>query len=248
MPPLPRPPPCDPNADWPIPKLTIRCDDLAHPGAQLFFQHINPCEALREAVLAVYCWLYTPQTVPRNVEKILLVLRPMDGVAHTFGSDIYKEIHFSLDHIRNSSARAKDEIHGVIVHEMVHCFQHDGAKHGGHCPGGLVEGVADWVRLRAGYAPPHWREGYGGTWDAGYEATGYFLDWLEERYGYGVVKELNDILGKRAYGEEVFRDLTGRKVKKLWKLYRDYVDEGSPSGSGGPALPTEGVSRLSLDY
>ena len=159
----------------------------------------------------------------------------MDGVAHTFGSDINKEIHFSLDHIRNSAARAKDEIHGVIVHEMVHCFQHDGAKNGGHCPGGLVEGVAgklpsptlvmfstlylkahidraDWVRLRAGYAPPHWRERHGTSWDAGYEATGYFLDWLEERYGYGVVKELNDVLGQRAYDEELFKDLTGRKV------------------------------------
>lgn len=77
-----------------------------------------------------------------SVEKILLVLRPMDGVAHTFGSDIYKEIHFSLDHIRNSHARAKDEILGVIVHEMVHCFQYDGSKTGGRCPGGLVEGVA----------------------------------------------------------------------------------------------------------
>lgn len=73
MAPLPRPPPCDPNAEWPIPKLTIRCDDLAHPGAKLFFQHVNPYEALREAVIAVYCWLYTPETVPRKY-VILLAL------------------------------------------------------------------------------------------------------------------------------------------------------------------------------
>jgi hypothetical protein len=77
-----------------------------------------------------------------SVEKVAVVLKPMDGVAYTFGSDIYKEIHFSLDHIKNSGARAKDEIQGVLVHEMVHCFQHDGSKKGVHCPGGLVEGVA----------------------------------------------------------------------------------------------------------
>ncbi|KAI0347964.1 plant basic secretory protein, partial [Trametopsis cervina] len=223
---LPRPPPGDPNADWPIPTLAIRVDDLEHAGAKVFFGVINPYEALREAVISVYCWLYTLETVPRNVNKVLLVLRPMEGVAVTFGSDLHKEIHFSLDYIKSISpgTRAKHEIEGVLVHEMVHCFQHDGSKHGERCPGGLVEGIADWVRLRAGYAPPHWREGRGGTWDAGYEATGYFLDWIEERYGYGTVRELNEELGKRAYDEGMFKELTGRKISKLWTLYRESLE------------------------
>lgn len=63
----------------------------------------------------------------------------MPGVAHTFGSPTQKEIHFSLDHIRNSESRAKDEILGVLVHEMVHCYQYNGQ---GKCPGGLIEGIA----------------------------------------------------------------------------------------------------------
>ena len=63
----------------------------------------------------------------------------MAGVAHTFGSPTTKEIHFSLDHIRNSQSRAKDEILGVLVHEMVHCYQYDGQ---GRTTGGLVEGIA----------------------------------------------------------------------------------------------------------
>lgn len=79
-------------------------------------------------------------TLVSSVEKILLVLRPMDGVAHTFGSEIYKEIHFSLDHIKNSEARAKDEIMGVLTHEVVHCFQFTGK--GKAFPGGLGEGIA----------------------------------------------------------------------------------------------------------
>ena len=101
----------------------------------------------------------------------------MPGVAHTFGSPTHKEIHFSLDHIRNSAARARDEILGVLTHEVVHCFQFTGK--GKAFPGGLGEGIAgkhsmaqssswqkqrlntatDWVRLHAGLAPPHWREG-----------------------------------------------------------------------------------------
>ncbi|PSS29644.1 hypothetical protein PHLCEN_2v2792 [Hermanssonia centrifuga] len=66
MPPLPRPPPSDPQADWPIPQLVIRVDDLGHPGAKLFFEQCKPYDALRDAIVAVYCWLYTTETVPRK--------------------------------------------------------------------------------------------------------------------------------------------------------------------------------------
>ncbi len=74
-----------------------------------------------------------------SVNQILLVLKPMDGVAVTFGSETMKEVHFSLDHIKRSKNRARDEIMGVLVHEIVHCYQYD-AK--GTCPGGLIEGIA----------------------------------------------------------------------------------------------------------
>ena len=66
MAPLPRPPPADPSADWPVPTLALRVDDLAHPGARLLFDGVRPYDALRDAVIAVYCWLYTPESVPRT--------------------------------------------------------------------------------------------------------------------------------------------------------------------------------------
>jgi len=75
-----------------------------------------------------------------SVQQILLVLRPMDGVAFTFGSEWHKEIHFSLDYIKKiPKFRVRDEIMGVLVHEVVHCFQHNAQN---TCPGGLVEGIA----------------------------------------------------------------------------------------------------------
>lgn len=66
MAPLPRPPPVDPNADWPIPALVLRVDDLAHPGAQLLFDNVKPYEALKNAIVTVYCWMYTLESVPRK--------------------------------------------------------------------------------------------------------------------------------------------------------------------------------------
>lgn len=187
----------------------------------MFFQHVEPLEVMKNAVIAVFDWLYTLETVPREVESIVLVLRSMPGCAHTMGSDVYKEIHLSLDYVQSSASRAKDEILGVITHEMVHCFQFNGK---GSCPGGLVEGIADWVRLHAGLAPPHWKEGKGGTWDAGYEATGFFLDWVEQTRGRGFVRTLNLTMRDREYEEIIFKELAGRKVTKLWKLYREHLD------------------------
>ena len=75
----------------------------------------------------------------RSVEQISLILRSMEGVAHTCGSLNQKEIHFSLDYIKKSANRARDEIMGVLVHEVVHCYQYDAC---GTCPGGLIEGIA----------------------------------------------------------------------------------------------------------
>lgn len=63
----------------------------------------------------------------------------MEGVAHTCGSRNQKEVHFSLDYIKKSANRARDEIMGVLVHEVVHCYQYNAC---GTCPGGLIEGIA----------------------------------------------------------------------------------------------------------
>ncbi|TRM65843.1 hypothetical protein BD626DRAFT_397920 [Schizophyllum amplum] len=212
----PLPPPEE--REWPMPKLGIRVDDLAHKGATIFFDVVDPLGALREAVIASFTWLYTSEKHPDNVEGINLILRSMPGVAYTHGSHTHKEIHFSLDHIVNSESRARHEIMGVLVHEVVHCFQYNGKS---TAPGGLIEGIADFVRLNASYAPPHWKRcpSTDGQWDAGYQTTGFFLDWLEQRYGYGTIRELNDAMLDREWDPHIFKEVTGRKVEKLWRLY-----------------------------
>ena len=79
--------------------------------------------------------------------------------------------------------------------------------------------MQDWVRLQAGLGPPHWKRSPGDKWDAGYEATAYFLDWIEGRYGHGTVQELNESMKDVEYDERIFKVTTGRRVAKLWKLY-----------------------------
>lgn len=151
-----------------------------------------------------------PHYTPPPTRSVTLILEDMDGVAYTKGMDLdddHKEIHLSMGYvkgIRRAPASAEPatttggdvagayEIEGVLVHELVHCFQYNGK---GKCPGGLVEGIADWVRLSARLGAPHWRRGtVPDRWDQGYERTAYFLDWLEGRFGRGTVRRMNEAL------------------------------------------------------
>lgn len=157
-----------------------------------------------------------PRYSPPPTRSVTLFLEDMDGVAYTKGMDLdgdHKEIHLSMGYVKgirrapapsappatstNGGHGGGDvagayEIEGVLVHELVHCFQYNGR---GKCPGGLVEGIADWVRLNARLGAPHWRrDTVPERWDQGYERTAYFLDWLEGRFGRGTVRRMNEAL------------------------------------------------------
>ena len=157
-------------------------------GSQAFFQYCpRPDRLLDDAVAAVLRILYrreddeaTESTIP-PIRCTILYLHVFEGVAYTCSSDLdplHKELHLSLSYLAGVAERSKAtpehialEIRGVVTHEMVHVFQHNGR---GTVPGGVVEGVADWVRDRAGVGAPHWqktRPGDGDRWDQGYEKT-----------------------------------------------------------------------------
>lgn len=115
------------------------------------------------------------------------------------------------------SSRQKEELQGVLVHEMVHCWQWNAY---GTAPGGLIEGIADFVRLKAGLAPPHWKKERRDNWDQGYQHTGYFLEWIETQYGEGSIRRVNEALMNKRYDEEVFwTKLFSKGVKDLWSEY-----------------------------
>jgi len=210
-----------PHPKPPKPLLRLELRDLSDAGAKIFLKHIDASTAVSEAVNGVISHLYSPQATIPPTRSVTLILRAMDGVAYTTGKDIdddHKEIHFSTRYIEQiSTERQKAEMLGVLRHEMVHCYQWNGM---GTAPGGLVEGIADWVRLRNGMAPPHWKKEAGGDWDAGYQHTGYFLEWLEQRCGAGTVMGVNERLRNKKYEEKEFwKACCGESVGTLWKEY-----------------------------
>ncbi|KAG5982766.1 hypothetical protein E4U43_006379 [Claviceps pusilla] len=228
---------------FPHPKLRLEVRDITHPGAVLFFSSIHATKTITTAVANVLRLLYhspsDPSTKPPPTRSITIVFRDMPGVAYTTGSDLdddHKEIHFALDHIAPNTdpSRAPAEITGVLTHEIVHCLQWNAR---GTCPGGLIEGIADWVRLRCDLAPPHWkRDHVPDKWDGGYQDTAYFLEYLErERFGCGFVRRVNEKLRLHKYHEETFwLHLTGMTVGQLFKEYVEHLkSENSKKGQEG---------------
>jgi len=241
------------HAALPEPLLRLELRNLRHPSTSTFLSNVDPTVDIAKLVETVVKLLYYPShrhdTTPTQTStstrpqpyqphipgtrSITIVPRDMDGVAYTTGlelDDDHKEIHLSLSyitHVRESNksdaAKIRHELMGVLCHELVHCYQYNGE---GHAPGGLIEGIADYVRLKAGYVPPHWKREAGGKvhWDAGYQTTGYFLDWVERSYGEGSVRRINEALRRTKYEEVKFwKGMFGTTVQELWEGYTKEV-------------------------
>lgn len=214
--------------------------------------------------------------------SVTIFLRGYDGVAYTTSTELdhdHKEIHLSLDYIhqcvskeRAAKADPLAELRGVLTHELVHCFQHatpnkDDRKIPGP-PGGLIEGIADFVRLKAGLQPPHWifpksSSQRAKKWDAGYQHTAFFLAWIEDVWigSPGTIGMLNDRLLKVGYiGEDhdvdkgsaalhFWRGLFGVTVAELWEEYGRWLDhDGVPNIQDYEKLEAAGASGQYASY
>lgn len=207
------------------PKLRLQLNDLAHEGSSIFLSNIKGNEDLDKQVQNVLNLLYTPSCSRPGTRSVTLILRESGGVAYTTGIDLdedHKEIHLDLNYVKRSRSDQRYEILGVLCHELVHCFQWNAE---GTCNGGLIEGIADWVRLRAGLGAVHWKQEAGGNWDGGYQHTGYFLDYLEVRFGPGTVRKINGCLAKGKYDEKKLFEscCDGHHVKQLWEDYAEHL-------------------------
>ncbi|KAF8031113.1 hypothetical protein BT93_D0341 [Corymbia citriodora subsp. variegata] len=148
-----------------------------------------------------FIWRVFHQNVAKDrksITKVSMFVENMDGVAYTINDEIHREFT------------------GVLYHEMTHVWQWNG---NGQAPGGLIEGFADFVRLRSGYVPGHWvRPGQGDRWDQGYDVTAHFLDYCNGLRK-GFVAKLNKKM-RTGYSDNYFVDLLGKSVDQLWKDYK----------------------------
>jgi hypothetical protein len=157
------------------------------------------------------------ETDRMNVQRVCLFVNDMDGIAYA----INDEIHVGANYIGNITMDIKWDFSGVLYHESTHIWQWNGNN---QAPGGLIEGIADFVRLKADYAPPHWvQPGGGDRWDEGYSVTARFLDYCNDLMD-GFVAKLNKKM-RDGYSDSYFVELIGKTVDQLWSDYKAFYGD-----------------------
>ncbi|SMC22364.1 Cysteine-rich secretory protein family protein [Andreprevotia lacus DSM 23236] len=169
----------------------------------------------------------TPSEVPAQPGTIFLTIKAMDGVAYTAGS----QITLSSTYVHDKSLQ---EMLGVLAHEITHIYQQNDSD-AQHVDGfgGIIEGVADYVRYKTGYKTLANRHA-GGSWKDGYDTTAFFIDWLNQNYADFAYK-LNQSLSstdRQQWTTDFFVRQTGQSVDALWAQYQQYLT--------GSNLPTTG--------
>jgi hypothetical protein len=200
------------------PRLGLRGHNSAESsdGGKRFDNEIGRAQAAQIMDAASqFIWQTFAQqssTDRKDVQTVTLFVESMSGVAYTSND----EIHLSAEYVANYQGDVKNEITGVLYHEVTHVWQWDG---NGGAPSGLIEGIADYVRLTAGFAPSHWvKPGSGDKWDQGYDVTAYFLQYCDTVTS-GFVAKMNSKL-RDGWDLGFFNDLTGKSVDELWNDYK----------------------------
>jgi len=127
-----------PSPLLPSPLLRLELRNLSLPGTAHFLHSIDAAADLAFAVRTVLSLLYpspnssvstttsAPPAWPAT-RSVTLIVRDMPGVAYTCGLDLdndHKELHISASYVAATpAARRRDELLGVLVHEMVHVWQ-----------------------------------------------------------------------------------------------------------------------------
>ncbi|XP_061373900.1 uncharacterized protein LOC133316194 [Gastrolobium bilobum] len=197
-------------------EYTVTNNALTTPGGVIFRDKIGAEYAKQTLDSATkFIWSVFKQNAPadrKDVQKVSLFVDDMDGVAYTSND----EIHVSARYVNSYNGDVKTEITGVLYHEMTHVWQWNGNN---QAPGGLIEGIADFVRLKANYAPSHWvKPGQGQRWNQGYDVTARFLDYCDSLQN-GFVAQLNKLM-RSGYSDQFFVQLLGKTVDQLWQDYK----------------------------
>ncbi|XP_024032273.1 uncharacterized protein LOC112094817 [Morus notabilis] len=183
-------------------------------GYACFTREIGVSYARQTLITATYdIWKWFEQysaAQRKDVNRLVLILENFpDSQVQVPANATTNEIHLNGRYIASYSGDVKREITGVLYHEVTHVLQRNG---NGQAPGWLIEGIADYARLRSCYIPSNWvKPGGGDSFYKGYDVTARFLDYCTGLRS-NFVAELIKKLRPTGYVDDYFRQLIEKGV------------------------------------
>ncbi|MFH0889141.1 MAG: glycoside hydrolase family 38 C-terminal domain-containing protein [Planctomycetota bacterium] len=171
-----------------------------------------------------------------EVEKILKTNRvknyPSDVIISFTKEDMLAAkytMNQHLDIIKMNPQKVTSNNKGVLIHEGVHIAQSYAI--GGNNPyWWMMEGLADYVRLKLGWDnPQETPSAFQGnaTYKNGYQVAGFFLEWLESMDAHHTfIPELNKLIKEKCAAcnqkdiDDFFKDKFGKTPDELWEQYK----------------------------
>jgi hypothetical protein len=201
------------------PTLEFENRDTTAQG-QLFTDAVpDPSDIVWPAAHATCRLLYRSASEVRVVSKLSLVVEDYAGIAGTAGNTI----HLSTRYLKTEADRGIDlrqEITGILHFATALAYENQNSRTDLGAPGWLIVGVADFVRLEAGYHDLSERT-KGGNYDSSSQATAFFLDYLLGKSP-SIVVDLNSRFAATApaWNDDVFVTLLGSDLDSLWAEYQ----------------------------
>jgi hypothetical protein len=214
----------DPTAFARVCSPDVSIDNLTATGNGALFDQTFPTPSTLVDTTAqrVCATLYkTPDQVPAS-PPIVLVIEDFYGIGEI--GITAPVIYIRLSSLRMQSTAAagqsvRDDVTGAMHYLLAIDYELDDEN-----PAAVrwvTEGIAAFVRYRAGYTAPSERVAGGGPMDDS-KQTGFFFEWLDRKYPEAVYK-LNQSLDPTdgvEWSEKVFEDITGKDLMTLWSEYQ----------------------------
>lgn len=207
------------------PSFTLDLQDDG-PGGDLFMEAVdNDPEGFVQEIGRTVCRILyrTPEEV-RDANHITLHIEDYDGVAAKWGDVGDIDVQISTQHLTNVSNQGSgakgvaDEVTGILLHEMTHMYQNDDKPEATspYLPN-MYEGIADFVRARAGFMPNGRTPSKSGNWyDKTYSAQAFFWLYVDTAFP-GFIYELNATMVQDGvpWSPDSIEEITG-KTGDLW--------------------------------
>lgn len=234
----------DPSNPWQgfsYPEVVLAHEDTSSAG----YQRINTLmpdisKVINNITLDVNKKLYKNFTEVPDFKKVIFTLQWSDVLASRGGSGDTMLLTFSTKYIEQKLAAQPDdqvlyELEGVFWHELTHGYQHapaNGIYQGGNEYHAFLEGVADLVRINAGYHKTR-QPKLSDNWLGGYTNTGFFLDWIRQHKESDFTYKFNQtaLTLKPWSFNRAFEQILGQGVQPLWDEYQQHLKaQGAKQG------------------